>query len=74
MPLSQGQGDEVAFPVMCVAIVQNEAFHGLRLDDSFQLSEDQDRATKPLKLQVRVAIEMRNPHRCFWKSNNNKNT
>ena len=65
MALSQGQSDEVTLPVVRVAVVQNEAIHGLRFDDSFQLCEDQNRATKPLKLQVRVAIEMRNPHGCF---------
>ena len=63
--LSQGQSDEVTLPVVRVAIVQNEAIHGLRFDDGFQLCEDQNRATKPLKLQVRVAVEMWNPHRCF---------
>ena len=63
--LSQGQSDEVTLPVVRVAIVQNEAIHGLRFDDGFQLCEDQNCATKPLKLQVRVAVEMWNPHRCF---------
>ena len=67
--LSQGQSDEVTLPVVRVAVVQNEAIHGLWFDDGFQLCEDQNRATKPLKLQVRVAIEMRNPHRCFCNKN-----